>query len=155
MSASIRQSTQWSVRVARAADTELMGKVLYDGLSTTACFAVVWGNTKKEDWINVQADYCAQHIDQPNSVAFVAQDASGIVTGMAYGKFIPEAGTPKGDPIIGTDQRQLQKLENGTTQKMLTEKYGSIFCKYSLTWAGRGKARSLSNSPSIGSQGWG
>lgn len=133
MSSSINPTFRTRVRTAQHQDTPQMAEFLYDGISLTKFFPVLYPATEKENWLDVQADYCAQHIGKPNSVAVVTQNEEGTVTGMAYGRFIPEAAVLTDKEIFGRDDNEIDKLENGTIQEMLTEKYGGVFCEFSFS----------------------
>lgn len=121
-----------SVRLARKNDAPEMARVMYEGLRHLQYFSVLWPGAQKINWINVQTDYCVQHAEEPDSVAFVTADQAGTMSGMAYGRFLGLNTVPVSSAItmIGCDIHELRKLGSGTLQKALTEKYGDVLCMY-------------------------
>jgi hypothetical protein len=119
-----------SVRVAQPQDVRQMTEILFDGLVSTKYFEVVYPDIDREHWIDVLADYCSQHVDDPNSVALVTEDQDGSVTGMVYGRFLARDVKPaKRKPLRGIVQAEHNKMDNGAFKERLIAKYGSFLCK--------------------------
>jgi hypothetical protein len=120
-----------SLRVPRKEDAREMAHVLYEGLHPLRYFSILWPGAQRDNWIEVQTDYCIQHLEERHSVPFVTVDDKGTMTGMAYGRFLdwetPAASTELS--LIGGDTEELGKLENQTLHKALVEKYGRVLCK--------------------------
>lgn len=118
------------MRVPVKKDATEMAQVLYRGLQPLRHFSIVWPNARQDNWTEVQADYCKQHLEEPHSVAFVTTDSKGAMTGMAYGRFLDADTVPASSrlTLIGCDTEELGKLENQTMQKALIRKYGGVLC---------------------------
>lgn len=125
----MQESTQSYVQAAVKEDAKQMAEVLYEGLRSAKYWTTIYPSVKREDWIEAQADYCLQHIDEFSSVASVIKDGKGNVTGMAYGRIINDHGQPKCKPIVGRDDSEYQKIDNAAFHNSLVEKYGGVFCK--------------------------
>jgi hypothetical protein len=120
-----------SIRVPRKEDATEMAHVLYEGLRPLRHFSILWPRAQRDNWIEVQADYCIQHLEERHSVAFITVDDEGTMTGMVYGRFLDAETLPAstGLKLIGCDNVELGKLENQTIHKALIEKYGGVLCK--------------------------
>lgn len=106
-----------------------MAKVMFDNLSQEELFRVLYPGFEKENWLSAHAKYCAQHIGPPHSVAFVTQNDEGVITGMAYGRFRPEAAPVSVQTINGRNDEEMDKLVSDSTNEMLIDRYGGVFCK--------------------------
>lgn len=120
-----------SIRLPQKKDVPEMARILYEGLRHLPYFSVLWPSAQEENWIDVQADYCIQHLEEPHSVAFVTVDEQGILSGMAYARFLDPNTVPASSTltIVGCDTGELGRLENGTLQKVLIDKYGGVLCE--------------------------
>jgi hypothetical protein len=125
----MKDPTQTFVQVAAKEDAKQMAEVLYEGLYTAKYWKTIYPSVKRDDWIDAQADYCLQHIDEPGSVACVVKDGTGNVSGMAYGRIINVDRQPKCRPIIGRDDSEYQKIDNAAFHSSLVEKYRGVFCE--------------------------
>lgn len=125
----MQEQTQMSVQIAAKEDALQMAEVLYKGLRSARYWAAIYPEVKRDDWIEAQADFCLQHIGQPNSVAYVAKDSNGKVTGVAYGRMILYGAGPKCKSILGRNDVEYQKIDNTTFHKSLIGKYGDVFCE--------------------------
>lgn len=105
-----------------------MAKVLYEGLRTLPTFSICWPDAQRDNWLDFQADYCAQHVGEPHSVAFVTTDEDGAMTGMAYGRFLDGNTAPawSGLTVTGCNVDELDKMDDSKFQKTLIEKYGGV-----------------------------
>lgn len=121
-----------SVRPAQHNDAPEMARVLLEGLRNSLFFSVLWPTVNKSNWLQVQADYCQQHIEEPNSVALVSTNEIGALTGMIYGRILTEKLTSAETALvdIGIDTGVLEELDDEPFQKSLIERYGGILCEY-------------------------
>lgn len=120
--------TQMAVHIARKEDARQMAGVLYEGLRAAKYWSAIYSSVEREDWIEVQADFCLQHVNQSDSIAYVIKEREGKVTGMAYGRLITNEGGPKCKSITGRDDAEYRKMDNAAFHKSLIEKYGRVFC---------------------------
>jgi hypothetical protein len=125
------QDSAHSLCIATKEDVKQMAEVLYEGLRSAKYWTVIYPSVKPVDWIEAQADFCLQHVDQPDSVAYVTKDCKGQITGMAYGRLINDNGQPKCRAIPGRDDEEYRKIDNASFHEKLVEKYGGVFCKQS------------------------
>lgn len=119
-----------SVRVAKHQDVRQMTKILFDGLKATNYFHIVYPNVDEEHWIDVLADYCSQHVEDPNSVALVTDDQEGKITGMVYGRFLSRdvIGASR-KALVGIEEAEHKKMDNGAFKESLISQYGRILCE--------------------------
>ena len=123
-------STSGDVRVAKHQDIRRMTEILFDGLRGTKFFHIIYPDVDREHWIDVLADYCAQHVGDPHSIALVSEDTIGTITGMVYGRiFSDDVPGAKRRPLDGINQAEQNKMGNSTFKNKLITKYGSILCK--------------------------
>lgn len=119
-----------SVQNAVKEDAWQMAEILYEGLRIAKYWPTVYPAIQRENFIDAQANYCLHHTDEPNSTACVTKDDEGNVTGMAYGRFLTKNVTQaKCKVIVGRDDAEFQKMDNGPFRESLIDKYGGIFCK--------------------------
>lgn len=110
-----------------------MTEILFDGLKGTKYFDIVYPSVKQEDWIDVLADYSAQYVDDPNSIALVYEDPEGIITGVMYGRSLSkEVAIGKRRHLDGTNHAEYDKMDDEAFQDKLIDSYGSILCKSRL-----------------------
>lgn len=77
-----------SIREPLKKDAMEMAQVLYAGLRPLRMFPVLWPGAQRDNWIEVQADYCVQHLEENHSVAFVTVNEKATTTGIAYARFL-------------------------------------------------------------------
>lgn len=120
-----------SIREPLKKDAMEMAQVLYAGLRPLRMFPVLWPGAQRDNWIEVQADYCVQHLEENHSVAFVTVDEKATTTGIAYARFLDATTVPASSAVtfVGGDDKELDKLDNGPLQKTLIGKYGGILCE--------------------------
>lgn len=118
------------VRIAKRQDVRRMTEILFDGLKGTKYFDIVYPSANQGDWIEILADYSAQYVDDPNSIALVYEDSEGIITGVMYGRSLSkEVAIGKRQHLDGTNLVEYGKMDDKAFQDKLIDSYGSILCK--------------------------
>ncbi|KAJ9110333.1 hypothetical protein QFC20_002928 [Naganishia adeliensis] len=110
-----------SVRPAQKNDAPEMARILYEAMRTTRSFGAVWPAVYKDNWLDVQADYCQQHINEPHSVALVSTDEKRALSGMLYGRFVTEEIASAETTLVdyGIDTGVLGRLDDEPFQSLL------------------------------------
>lgn len=123
-----------SAAAAQTGDAREMARVLYEALCPTPLFATVYPGIQAEDWINKEALSCLRHIEEPESIAMVMRDERGVLSGMAYGRFLGHDfaianAVQSASTSVQSDCVGREPMGNRTLKVSLVRKYGGILCE--------------------------
>ncbi|KAJ9097727.1 hypothetical protein QFC21_004765 [Naganishia friedmannii] len=122
------QDSQFAIRKAVKHEVPQMATVLYQSYRRLSYWETCCSLVEEQDWVESQADVCLQYIGERNSLAFVAEGGEGEIIGTICGRFLNST-VPSATvniPIAGIAVDEMQKMNNGSYQATLIEKYGDF-----------------------------
>lgn len=124
------QESRFVVRKALKHEAPQMATVLYRSYRFLNYWATCFPAAEERNWVESQAEFCLQHIGDPNSLAFVAEDVKGGIIGAICGKFLNSTVTSATShiPIAGMAVEEMQKLDNIPYQTTLIDRYREFLC---------------------------
>ena len=126
--------SQWTIRTASQSEAPKLASICFEAYKLGRDWSTLCPNVKSEDWIEVQTDLCLQHFHSEDDLVLVAEDNSGEVIGVIYGRSVGKGlpGVAKRKPLEGRNMTAVKSRSNAGFVYAMTDKYGKIFCKFFL-----------------------